>query len=550
MKFDSYQRFIRSELYKSCVEAESKKQPLPFPGDSLDPDLRISPQVAPQPVASSSKLKKSLSNAEDRRRKSLLPWHRKARCKSKDRTEESNAAIAGPSTSTGGSTSTTTTTPLKQSQSDLHSSRSSLSSFDAVISSRQLASGGGGSQESADECSTSIVKSTLCRIILPDCATTIVQTRDSETIREMVDRLLDKRGLFYSAYEGYLGDSTTRTVNLDVPSQILAGQEMTLEPRIVFKVDLPNRKIISVRSKTTKKLGEVLQPILKKYGYLMDMVEVYDRGSDVRLYTNVAISTVDGLRLLVVSRFLEETPQQLQSPTRSPEKSSVTISPVASYHSIQSPTVPSRPGLFHQSSLTSPSTPGPSQTNLDEITNKVFNELLQQKVDAHSQEMLPSHSQSTSKTMAQLASSDGRLSDDGGAKSDDWCSESSSGIFGRLRNPLPKGFQVANKNRKCVVLPATGSITPTIDTITDTLKSTVISTSNNPQMREGTSGGCLAKKPLIAKWKTGVKLQSTTTATTSATATASTSAAAAAAAATNSDNNGECLIVDRFPPPC
>lgn len=30
-------------------------------------------------------LKKSLSNAEDRRRKSLLPWHRKLRSKSRDR---------------------------------------------------------------------------------------------------------------------------------------------------------------------------------------------------------------------------------------------------------------------------------------------------------------------------------------------------------------------------------------------------------------------------------------------------------------------------------
>lgn len=36
MKFDSYQRFIRSDLYKRCLEAELKSQPLPFPADSLD----------------------------------------------------------------------------------------------------------------------------------------------------------------------------------------------------------------------------------------------------------------------------------------------------------------------------------------------------------------------------------------------------------------------------------------------------------------------------------------------------------------------------------
>lgn len=43
MKFDSYQRFIRSDLYKKCLEAESKNQPLPYPGDQLDELLRTTP---------------------------------------------------------------------------------------------------------------------------------------------------------------------------------------------------------------------------------------------------------------------------------------------------------------------------------------------------------------------------------------------------------------------------------------------------------------------------------------------------------------------------
>ena len=35
----------------------------------------------------------------------------------------------------------------------------------------------------------------LARVILPDKATTVVQTRSGETIRAMVSRLLEKRGL-------------------------------------------------------------------------------------------------------------------------------------------------------------------------------------------------------------------------------------------------------------------------------------------------------------------------------------------------------------------
>lgn len=41
MKFDSYQRFIRGELYKSCLHAEQTNQPMPYSNEPLDPMLRI-----------------------------------------------------------------------------------------------------------------------------------------------------------------------------------------------------------------------------------------------------------------------------------------------------------------------------------------------------------------------------------------------------------------------------------------------------------------------------------------------------------------------------
>lgn len=73
MKFDSYPRFLKSEIYKQCLSGDYQKPP-------TDARLLIN-------GTSPTKLKKSMSNAEDRRRKSLLPWHRKNRSKSKDRGE-------------------------------------------------------------------------------------------------------------------------------------------------------------------------------------------------------------------------------------------------------------------------------------------------------------------------------------------------------------------------------------------------------------------------------------------------------------------------------
>ena len=46
-----------------------------------------------------------------------------------------------------------------------------------------------------DESQTGDNSCTLARVILPDKATTVVQTKEGGTIRAMVSRLLEKRGL-------------------------------------------------------------------------------------------------------------------------------------------------------------------------------------------------------------------------------------------------------------------------------------------------------------------------------------------------------------------
>lgn len=66
MKFDSYPRFLRSDLYRRCIETGSSV----IGAEDCDLNLTSSPSV---------KLKKSHSDAEDRCRKSILPWNRKNR---------------------------------------------------------------------------------------------------------------------------------------------------------------------------------------------------------------------------------------------------------------------------------------------------------------------------------------------------------------------------------------------------------------------------------------------------------------------------------------
>ncbi|KAH8337440.1 hypothetical protein KR059_010010 [Drosophila kikkawai] len=427
MKFDSYQRFIRSDLYKSCVEAEQKGLALPYSGSDLDELLKTNFHMA-----ASSKLKKSASNAEDRRRKSLLPWHRKTRSKSRDRTEimadlQSTLMPAPPLPPPALLTSASLKLVSGQnSLSDLHSSRSSLSSFDAG----NTAGGQGASAESV--CS-------LCRVILTDGATTIVQTRAGETVGQLVDRLLEKRNLVYPYYD-IVFQGSTKSIDVQQPSQLLAGKEVVIERRVAFKLDLPDPKVISVKSKPKKQLHEVIRPILNKYNYKMEQVQVILRDTQAPLDLNQPVTMADGQRLRIV---LLHSDFQVGGGSSVPPKQSKPMKPLP-------------------------------QGQLDELTNKVFNELLASKADA-----------------AALAGSEKqRPSDLCSMKSNEAPSETSSSLFERMRRQQRDGSNIP------------GSKLPK-------LKKKSTSSQQSEEAATQATAAADPKKPIIAKMKAGVKLQVT-----------------------------------------
>ncbi|KAH8381578.1 hypothetical protein KR093_008672 [Drosophila rubida] len=447
MKFDSYQRFIRSDLYKSCVDAEQKQQPLPFTGADLDELLKTNFHVVASP-----KLKKSASNAEDRRRKSLLPWHRKTRSKSRDRTEimadlQHTLMPAPPppppllALLSGGSQS------AQNSLSDLHSSRSSLSSFDA----------GGPAAGPAQGASADNVCS-LCRVILTDGATTIVQTRPGETVGQLVERLLEKRNLVYPFYD-VVFQGSTKSIDTQQSSQLLAGKEVLIERRVAFKLDLPDPKVISVKSKPKKQLHEVIRPILNKYNYQMDGVQVLLRDTQAPLDLMQPVTVADGQRLQIA---LLKPDFQLSGGSSMPPKQSKPMKP-----------------------LPTAAAASESSTQLDELTNKMFNELLQSKADA-----------------AAAASQHKKPADLCSMKSNEAPSESSSSLFERMRQRQ----QRENSNIPGSKLP---KLKKKSTSSQHSEELTTIAASNGTAAAAATIATADPKKPIIAKLKAGVKLQST-----------------------------------------
>ncbi|XP_061393688.1 regulator of G-protein signaling loco-like [Musca vetustissima] len=277
MKFDSYQRFIRSDLYKNCQNAEEKNQPLPYGADNLDALLRTNFLQSASP-----KLKKSASNAEDRRRKILLPWHRKTRSKSRDRMDAESASSADD---------------------NAEAALTNSNALNTLIM-RTAAAGKMTPSKSAETLRTlNSPTCHLCRVKFSDEATTIVQIKPHETVGQLVERVLEKRGLHYRLYEVIL-KSENKTIDLQASSQIIAGEDVEIEPSITFKLYLPDPKVISVKSKPKKQLHEIVSSILQKYNYDMNAVDVLRRDTMESMNLYQPVTNVDGQRLHVV---LKET---------------------------------------------------------------------------------------------------------------------------------------------------------------------------------------------------------------------------------------------------
>ncbi|XP_033322332.1 regulator of G protein signaling family member locomotion defects isoform X4 [Megalopta genalis] len=265
MKFDSYPRFLRSDLYRRCMEAGCSI----VGAEDCDLSLTNSPSV---------KLKKSHSDAEDRCRKSILPWNRKNRSKSKDRGETEYSKTPSRSDTIYKSFTTMKRESEGNNNDDsisISSSRSSLASWDLALRQsfhkHSLSSYEGQSNESKEvrtKCTG------LCRVILPDGSTTVVPTSQTESIKDVVTRLLDKRALRYSNYD-VLILATDETVEAKYPSSILAGQEVEVVPTKILKVDLPSRRVITVIAHKGRTLKEVLKPLLNKYGFNLNTITVW-----------------------------------------------------------------------------------------------------------------------------------------------------------------------------------------------------------------------------------------------------------------------------------
>ncbi|XP_047034543.1 regulator of G-protein signaling loco [Helicoverpa zea] len=238
MKFDSYPRFLRSGVHAECARASLRGLPLPYAPRQQDDDT--------------TKLKKSASNASERRRSgggSLLPWKLRTGRERSNSTQQSEPPVVTD-----------------------------------VVKSSQSAPG---------QCA-------LCRVVLPDGATSVVGVEPALTVARLVDRLLQRRNLLCNTYDVLLKDAnqgTTTTIDPSSPSTVLSGREAVVERRCVVRLELSGR-CVAVRCRAARRLRHVLRPVLAKYARAHPHRAVLRDG--VVLHPDTIMQELDGARLQIV----------------------------------------------------------------------------------------------------------------------------------------------------------------------------------------------------------------------------------------------------------
>ncbi|CAG0885164.1 unnamed protein product [Cyprideis torosa] len=225
MKFDCYRRFLASDLYRVAHRDADLD-----PGQGKPKDEEKEPPSTGKSVG---------------RRKSLLAWSRKGT--RGQRGDKKTATPAGPPTSAQGGTSlnlplgletpvTTNGAVGPKQEPEVVPPPSFLpptSSDDPICPPPSPPPGGGA----------------LCRLVLPDLSTTVVSVPQRETVGTFISKLLVRRGLSsYSAFDVFPVDSD-EAIDLLGPAAALAARDLRVEARVTLAVELPSGQTVCLKTK-------------------------------------------------------------------------------------------------------------------------------------------------------------------------------------------------------------------------------------------------------------------------------------------------------------
>lgn len=286
MKFDSYARFVKSPLYQECMLSEVEGRPLPHLNSS--PTSLSSGFSAISSGAVKKKILRpgkslpigvettGLDNLTDGSRGHNRSFKRKDR---KGNGRDSNGLSR------------------RDSEGSLNSSTSmDMSTISSFSGKSEFDTGSLGSTER--DADSKPIK--YCCVYLPDGTASLTPVKPGLTIREMLTGVCEKRGYNSSDVKVYLAGNEQKALALDQECSVLTDQEVKLENRISFDLQIePMNKSLRIVSKPTKTIHEAIQSALKKYGLGNQQVVLQKMGESHALDLAASVSQLAGETLVL-----------------------------------------------------------------------------------------------------------------------------------------------------------------------------------------------------------------------------------------------------------
>ncbi|KAK7143777.1 hypothetical protein R3I93_014816 [Phoxinus phoxinus] len=271
MKFDSYTRFVRSQLYQSCMLANVEGRPLP----GLDP--RGKPLTSTKHTSSTSP------------REQVKFDKTKERLKAKTSTAEADDVVERRKVNLQGI--------IKDKRKEKRGSwgESPISFKTGLVKSSEV------EKLVARSADGGVDK--YCCVFLPDGTASLTPARPGVTVRKMLTGVCEKRGLPLSDIIIYLQGKDKQPLSLDQDSSMLKDQQVFLELRVTFAVKLAFAgKTVAVVVKSNKTLQDALASMLNKYRLRAQDATVIMAGSGQIISMNTAVTSLANKTLILDKR--------------------------------------------------------------------------------------------------------------------------------------------------------------------------------------------------------------------------------------------------------
>ncbi|XP_028390915.1 regulator of G-protein signaling 12-like isoform X2 [Dendronephthya gigantea] len=291
MKFDSYARFLKSELYRQCVVCEMEGKPLPV----------VSQEEKKEEEEGTSTLKRMFSSTkgkgrkaapksqtsietDDSKKKSILPW--RGRLKSDQPKRHTN----------------------RSSDSQASSTRSSLSSLSDSVFSSNITN----SDEALNDSDGKEQAPPSCKVILPDSSLMYLFCKSTRSLKEGLSKLCENKEYSLPSLDVYLADRKLTKEDLQKKLTRFINKEIILKQKILFRLELPKDRTIGIQADEEKSIEEILEPILQQSGLDIKEHDIYLRTSNEPLSTSASVSLLHRQHVIVREKSVSSIPSSVK----------------------------------------------------------------------------------------------------------------------------------------------------------------------------------------------------------------------------------------------